>query len=238
MAVQRRYRTRRALHAETIVVHGEGDLMLQRRLLASIKCGVLVRLVHSHLIELGWCGDRQFQLVPRKHANVLGRAWHVLEVRHVQVNVLVVEHIHNGLVHRLLEVHQVEDHSGNGVKGTADGYGDLVVVPVPVRVVALAVECPVIFVRQPNGVQAVGRRELRRPRDIHDRGALFVFLGGRSSCRIHHLLTQSLGRHPVHRHFVRFTQAEVAMGKMEAVARAAPPAAQMTRGRTARRGKR
>lgn len=114
-------------------------------LLAPVHDRVLVRLVDLDLVQQLRLGHHQLEGVPDKEGHVFGGTWQVFEVRHVLVQVEMVQLLHDGLVHVLLQVGDVHYHSGFGVHWTSYSDLDGIVVAVSIRVVTLAVHLTIGF---------------------------------------------------------------------------------------------
>ena len=94
-------------------------VMPDRVLLAPIDDRVLVRLVYLYLVQQLRLVHDQLQAVPDEDGHVFGGAGQVLEVRHVLVQVEMVQLFHDRLVHVLLQVGYVHHHAGLAVDRAA-----------------------------------------------------------------------------------------------------------------------
>ncbi len=79
----------------------------------------------------------RFKFAPQHARDVFRGGDPVLEIRHVQVEVLVVELLDNGEQHPL-QIEQIDDHAGLGIDLTGHRDFEHIVVPVRGRIVARA----------------------------------------------------------------------------------------------------
>jgi hypothetical protein len=114
--------------------------------------------VEAEPCELSGREARRQHLPARDH-DVLGRGVDAAEERDVQVHVAVVELADDLVLHDAPEFSEVDHVARSVVDHSGDGYLELVIVPVPMRVVVPAEESAILLRRERGIVEAVRRVE-------------------------------------------------------------------------------
>src|SRR5882762_4692833 len=126
----------------------------------TIKVGEEVRrFVDANAVEFGG-GELWRETLPAHDGDVLGRRDEGEELGDFFVEKAVVEGVEDFAVHEVFEFLQVDDEAGGGVYFPFYRDFQNVVVAVPVRVIALAKDAPVLFRREGRVVVEMRRREL------------------------------------------------------------------------------
>jgi len=129
---------------------------------------IFVGLINAHTVQQMWLGQTTHQLVIDVHAHILRCADNSCEIRHVHVEVFVVEFVDDTLQCHL-QISQVHNHARCRVDGATARCLNLVVVAVSVGIVALVVNVSILLCRQCRAVQSMRRRECLHACHAHHR---------------------------------------------------------------------
>ena len=84
---------------------------------------------------------------------------HSAKCRHLFVQIFMIERLDHFALHEGIQIAQIRDHSRRRIHRPGHRYFHHVVVPVPVRIVALAIDALVLLLAELRAVQAVRRRK-------------------------------------------------------------------------------
>ena len=112
-------------------------------------------------------GEHRLQPVPNRHRHLLRRGLNALQPRHIEVQVLVVEVLHDVFLEDSLEVVEVDEVPRHRVWHPFHGHVQIEVVPVPIRIAALAERLLVARVVPRGNPQPVRGIEPDPPGDVN-----------------------------------------------------------------------
>src|ERR1017187_4919365 len=135
------------------------------RRLADANLLQLRPLARKHLlpIPLQPAADLQPQIFRRRYQCGYPRGRHAGKHRHFPVQVAVDERPHHFPLHQFIQHGNVHRPAGRPLQRPAYAHFHHVVVPVAVRIIALAIKPPILFLAQFAGMQAVRGGELVAP---------------------------------------------------------------------------
>lgn len=116
----------------------------------SIHNNVLISLVKFNLEQSCRLTDLAIDWIPNENSDVLSSWCYCFKVRHVFVNVLMIQRLHDAVVHDIFQFSQVHHHPSLSIDWSSDGNFDTVIVTMTVQTVTLSKNFVILFVWQVN----------------------------------------------------------------------------------------